>query len=72
MLAESFTKSVMCDTRIFKHLDEETKKIYARVYDPKEPITLAQADSLSHNLHHLFRSGSLKDQVDQIEEDLQV
>lgn len=64
MLANSFTKSVMCDTRIFKKLDEETKKIYERIYDPKEPITLEKADSLNHKLHQLFRSGSIKDQVE--------
>jgi hypothetical protein len=51
---------VVCDTRIFKKLDELTRKIYARVDHPTESITLEKANTLNQKLHKSYRSGSIK------------
>ena len=69
ILGMGFTKSVVCDTRIFKKLDQETSKIFARINHPKEPITLDHATTLNQQLHQSYRSGSIKTLVEQEHEE---
>ena len=61
MLSEEYQKPEPCDTRVFKRLDEEIEKIYAKMKLTKRPITLEEAAGLNAQLYYLYRAGIIKE-----------